>query len=202
MSQSGNFDYILLETTGLADPGNIAPIFWLDNGLGSSIYLDGIVTLVDAANIIKCLEDKTPLLQKEREEEERKKREGPRPEMVTGMEPRERPEEGLTTAHLQISQADVVVVNKADLVGGEEVEKVVGRVRGINGVAKVVVTEHGRVEGGLEGWLLDIRAYETFEGLKTEVKSVLDPVGAFENLSRIPLIISRQYPLLRSNSQL
>ena len=25
MEQRGNFDYILLETTGLADPGNIAP---------------------------------------------------------------------------------------------------------------------------------------------------------------------------------
>src|ERR1700760_2403615 len=42
------FDYILLETTGVADPGNIAPMFWMDEGLGSSIYLDGIVTVVDA----------------------------------------------------------------------------------------------------------------------------------------------------------
>ena len=48
MQKKGAFDYILLETTGLADPGNLAPLFWVDKGLASTIYLDGIVTLVDA----------------------------------------------------------------------------------------------------------------------------------------------------------
>lgn len=41
MEKKGKFDYILLETTGLADPGPIAAMFWLDEGLGSEIYLDG-----------------------------------------------------------------------------------------------------------------------------------------------------------------
>ena len=41
MEKKGKFDYILLETTGLADPGPIASIFWLDDDLGSDIYLDG-----------------------------------------------------------------------------------------------------------------------------------------------------------------
>lgn len=41
MMKKGKFDYILLETTGLADPGPIASMFWLDEGLGSEIYLDG-----------------------------------------------------------------------------------------------------------------------------------------------------------------
>ena len=41
MEKKGKFDYILLETTGLADPGPIASMFWLDEGLGSEIYLDG-----------------------------------------------------------------------------------------------------------------------------------------------------------------
>ncbi len=60
MERRGTFDYILLETTGLADPGNIAPIFWMDEGLGSSIYLDGIVTLVDAKNITRLLDEPAP----------------------------------------------------------------------------------------------------------------------------------------------
>ena len=42
MKRKGKFDYILLETTGLADPGPIAGIFWLDEGLGSEIMLDGM----------------------------------------------------------------------------------------------------------------------------------------------------------------
>ena len=44
MEKKGKFDYILLETTGLADPGPIASMFWLDEGLGSEIYLDGKAT--------------------------------------------------------------------------------------------------------------------------------------------------------------
>ncbi|KAF9195373.1 COBW domain-containing protein 1 [Haplosporangium sp. Z 767] len=56
MKKKGKFDYILLETTGLADPGPIASIFWMDDDLGSDIYLDGIVTLIDSKNVRKELE--------------------------------------------------------------------------------------------------------------------------------------------------
>ncbi|KAF9976575.1 hypothetical protein BGZ73_008246 [Actinomortierella ambigua] len=55
MKKKGKFDYILLETTGLADPAPIAEMFWLDDAIGSDIYLDGIVTLVDARNVRKEL---------------------------------------------------------------------------------------------------------------------------------------------------
>uniref|UniRef100_A0A7N6B037 CobW C-terminal domain-containing protein n=1 Tax=Anabas testudineus TaxID=64144 RepID=A0A7N6B037_ANATE len=41
MEKKGKFDYILLETTGLADPGAVASMFWVDAELGSEIYLDG-----------------------------------------------------------------------------------------------------------------------------------------------------------------
>ncbi|KAI9027190.1 COBW domain-containing protein 6 [Phycomyces nitens] len=58
MEKRGKFDYILLETSGLADPGPIASMFWLDDGLGSEIYLDGIVTLVDAKNIGQYMTEK------------------------------------------------------------------------------------------------------------------------------------------------
>ena len=46
MEKKGKFDYILLETTGLADPGPIAAMFWLDDELGSEIHLDGKVCSV------------------------------------------------------------------------------------------------------------------------------------------------------------
>ncbi|KAM9858261.1 zinc-regulated GTPase metalloprotein activator 1 isoform 2-T3 [Aulostomus maculatus] len=48
MEKKGKFDYILLETTGLADPGAVASMFWVDAELGSDIYLDGIITVIDA----------------------------------------------------------------------------------------------------------------------------------------------------------
>ena len=36
-----HFDYILLETTGVADPLPIARMFWLDEELHSDLILDG-----------------------------------------------------------------------------------------------------------------------------------------------------------------
>lgn len=154
MERRGKFDYILLETTGLADPGNIAPLFWLDNGLGSSIYLDGIVTLVDAANILRSLDDKTVFTGEDRKEGEE-----------------------ITTACLQISHADVIVVNKVDLVTEEQLEEIKSRIAGINGLARILVTERGKVEG-LEGWLLDLKAYEDVGTLVTNIGSTLDPVSS------------------------
>ena len=50
------FEYILIETTGLANPGKIVSIFWLDEALNSSLKLDGVVTVVDARNMDTYLE--------------------------------------------------------------------------------------------------------------------------------------------------
>lgn len=154
MEKRGKFDYILLETTGLANPGNIAPFFWLDDGLGSSIYLDGIVTLVDASNILRSLDEKPDMAE-------------------TG------PEEGETTAHLQIAHADVILINKADLVTNKQLENVRRRVESINGLAKVYVTERGVVgRENLGGWLLDLKAYNDVGNLSVNmIGSKLDPVS-------------------------
>ncbi|KAK9500164.1 hypothetical protein O3M35_001476 [Rhynocoris fuscipes] len=59
MLQRGKFDYILLETTGLADPGPIISTFWLDKELCSDILLDGVVTVVDALNGLKVINEET-----------------------------------------------------------------------------------------------------------------------------------------------
>ncbi|XP_029414253.1 COBW domain-containing protein 2 isoform X4 [Nannospalax galili] len=60
MQKKGKFDYILLETTGLADPGAVASIFWVDAELGSDIYLDGIITVVDSKYGLKHLTEDKP----------------------------------------------------------------------------------------------------------------------------------------------
>ncbi|XP_047555927.1 COBW domain-containing protein 2 isoform X4 [Lutra lutra] len=60
MEKKGKFDYILLETTGLADPGAVASMFWVDAELGVDIYLDGIITVVDSKYGLKHLEEEKP----------------------------------------------------------------------------------------------------------------------------------------------
>lgn len=44
----GSFDYIVLETTGLADPGPIAETFWRNEEWDADVRLDGVVCVVDA----------------------------------------------------------------------------------------------------------------------------------------------------------
>lgn len=149
------FDYILLETTGLADPGNLAPLFWVDEGLGSTIYLDGIVTLVDAKNILMSLDEHVE------GDSNHDSHRGPL----------------LTIAHLQISHADVIVINKSDLVSLEKLKEVKNRIESINGLAKIHITQQGHVTQ-LEGFLLDLHAYDDVQLSDLEEKghSHLDPV--------------------------
>ncbi|EEA21144.1 hypothetical protein EYB26_003686 [Talaromyces marneffei] len=147
MDRRGTFDYILLETTGLADPGNIAPLFWVDDGLGSSIYLDGIVTLVDAKNILRLLDEPAP------EETTATHAGAEHDEDHHGAGP------ALTMAHLQISHADVIVLNKADLATPAELEATRQRIASINGAAKIHVTDHSRTPQ-IEGVVLDLHAYD------------------------------------------
>eukprot|EP01034_Spumella_vulgaris_P026404 gene26404-32982_t len=49
------FDYIIIETTGLANPGPVISTFWTDDGLHSSLKLDGVVCVVDSLNILNYL---------------------------------------------------------------------------------------------------------------------------------------------------
>lgn len=161
MAKKGKFDYILLETTGLADPGNLAPLFWMDAGLGSSLFLDGIVTLVDAKNILRSLDEPDPAVQAG--DHGHADAHGPL----------------MTTAHVQISHADVIVINKADLVDTNELARVRARIESINGLARIHVTAQSTLPQ-LDGVVLDLHAYETAEAVERAVRhshhSHLDPV--------------------------
>jgi G3E family GTPase len=52
---SDKFDYILIEMTGVANPGPVISSFWVDEGLHSSLKLDGIICVVDGFHIKKYL---------------------------------------------------------------------------------------------------------------------------------------------------
>ena len=51
-----NFERIVIETTGLADPGPIMQTLLMDNILASNTRLDGVVTVADAINGTSTLE--------------------------------------------------------------------------------------------------------------------------------------------------
>ncbi|KAM9508279.1 zinc-regulated GTPase metalloprotein activator 1A-like isoform 1-T1 [Guaruba guarouba] len=136
MQRRGKFDYILLETTGLADPGAVASMFWVDSELGSDIYLDGIVSVVDAKHGLQHLTE-------------------------------EKPEGLVNEASRQVALADLIIINKTDLVSEEELNKVRTYVRSINGLGKILETQRSRVD--LSN-VLDLHAFDSLSGISLQKK--------------------------------
>ncbi len=53
-----NFERIVIETTGLADPGPVAQTFFMDDEIAETFLLDSILTLVDAKHAAQQLNDR------------------------------------------------------------------------------------------------------------------------------------------------
>lgn len=53
-----DFDRVVIETTGLADPGPVAQTFFMDDEIAESYLLDSILTLVDAKHAPQQLNDR------------------------------------------------------------------------------------------------------------------------------------------------
>ncbi len=104
VKRAQSFDGILIETTGLADPGPVAQTFFVDADVAAKTKLDSIVTVVDAKHLPQRLKDS-----KEAEE--------------------------------QIAFADVILLNKTDLVSADELKQVERAIRSINAFATIVPTE-------------------------------------------------------------
>ncbi len=131
LAQEQRFDYLLIESTGISEPVPVAQTFTFEdeNGvsLGQVSRLDTMVTVVDAAgflrdyNAAEALQDRGESLG---EEDHR------------------------TVTDLLIDQiefADVIVLNKLDLVSDEQALEVEAIVKALNPGAQVLKTTRGQV---------------------------------------------------------
>jgi G3E family GTPase len=57
MKRKGGFDAIVVETTGLADPGPVAQTFFVDEDVRAKTHLDSVTTVVDAKHLPLRLKD-------------------------------------------------------------------------------------------------------------------------------------------------
>ena len=57
MRRKGGFDAIIVETTGLADPGPVAQTFFVDEEVRARTRLDSVTTVVDAKHVLLRLSD-------------------------------------------------------------------------------------------------------------------------------------------------
>jgi G3E family GTPase len=109
MKRKDKLDGIIVETTGLADPGPVIQTFFVDDEVRERTKLDAVITVADAKHLLARLADS-------HEAEE------------------------------QVAFADVVIVNKTDLVSSDELTSVEGRIRAINPIAKVYTTQRCAVD--------------------------------------------------------
>ncbi|HEY0947657.1 MAG TPA: GTP-binding protein [Opitutaceae bacterium] len=129
-AQADGYDHILVETTGVAEPRGIANLFVRKNLFGRTLSdfatLSSLVSVIDAAHF----------LQEWRRQRGR--------EIVAGGE---RP-----VFELMIEQAecaDVLVVNKCDLVTAADFAELEAILRELNPRAEIVPAEHGQVASEL-----------------------------------------------------
>ncbi|HVK07716.1 MAG TPA: GTP-binding protein [Gemmataceae bacterium] len=134
MKRKDKFDYILIETTGLADPGPVVQTFFFDDEMKEKLRLDGVVTVVDCKHVALHWGD--------REVKE------------------------------QIAFADVVLLNKTDLVPEAEVAVLEHRIQHMNGTARVVRTQKAvtDVNNLLHIHGFNLNRIETIEPKKVEAE--------------------------------
>lgn len=131
MAVGGRFDYLLIECTGISEPLPVAATFYTPVASGHSMEkyaaVDTMVTVVDASSLLENFASSDQLL-------ERKLASTPADER--------------TISHLLVDQiefADVLLLNKADLVSKQDVGKLQTLLGKLNPGAHVVTTMHCQV---------------------------------------------------------
>ncbi|MBY0122826.1 GTP-binding protein [Bacillus sp. S/N-304-OC-R1] len=131
--QAGDIDYILIESTGISEPIPVAQTFtYVDEGLGINLpdycKLDTMVTVVDANRFWHDFASGESLLD--------------RKEAMDEFDTRE----VVDLLIDQIEFANVIILNKADLVDRESVQELTAVLQRLNPDAKIIESSHGQVE--------------------------------------------------------
>jgi G3E family GTPase len=164
LAQENRFDYLVIESTGISEPLPVAETFTFRDENGKSLSdiarLDTMVTVVDARNFLKDYKEADLLLD--------------RGQAVDDSDSR-------TLSDLLVDQvefANVIVLNKTDLVSSEELKTVEGLLLKLNPSANVLKSTHSKVNLGdvldtglfdfekasqAPGWLSVLRGEEASE---------------------------------------
>lgn len=131
LAAEGRFDYLLIESTGVSEPLPVAQTFTFTDENGRSLEeitrLDTMVTVVDAAHFLDQFREAESLKERGQamnEEDER------------------------TIADLLVDQvefANVILLNKVDLVDEDDRLELLGALRALNPSARLIETEHSQV---------------------------------------------------------
>src|SRR6185437_12014807 len=142
------FDRIVIETTGLANPGPVAQTFFVDEAVRDQFALDGIVTLIDSRHFEQQLAESEEV-------------------------------------RTQVAFADVIVLNKVDLVSDEQLALLESHIRSMNAMARIVRGDRkSRAAVAMEA-VLGVGGFDLQRALEYQPKFLLPEYpfewgGAFE----------------------
>lgn len=139
LKRRDKFDHIMIETTGMADPGPVAQTFFMDDELRDSLNLDGVITLVDAKHVLLHIEDSDEVKE-------------------------------------QIAFADVILLNKVDLVSTMELDQLEARIHAMNSAAKIYRTRDAAIDMDK---VLNLGGFDLTRALEVDPK-FLEPEYPFE----------------------
>lgn len=133
LAKENRFDYLLIESTGISEPIPIAQTFTFVNeeeniDLSRFSYIDTMVTVVDSFNFFKDFGSAETLKDIKASDIENDER---------------------TIVNLLVDQiefANVIVLNKTDLVTKTEIELLEASIKKLNPVAKIIHSEKGRIQ--------------------------------------------------------
>ena len=132
LASEGRFDYLLIESTGISEPLPVATTFEFrdenSNSLSDLASLDTMVTVVDAANLVNNYSS-TEFLRDQGES--------------LGQEDQRTVVDLLVE---QIEFANVIILNKIDLVSKEELKAARTIIRSLNVKAKLIETAHAKID--------------------------------------------------------
>lgn len=164
LAEEKKYDYLVIESTGIAEPIPVAETFTFEDENGNSLSqfarLDTMVTVVDGLNFFKDYMEAVGLKERKLEVSQDDER---------------------TITDLLISQiefADVILINKTDLISEEDKLSLTGIVKKLNPRATIHYTTKSQVDlaqildtkkfdfeiaMNLPGWMQEIRGQETKE---------------------------------------
>jgi G3E family GTPase len=160
LAKEGRFDYLLIESTGISEPVPVAQTFSFvdeENGIDLSrfSYVDTMVTVVDCFNFFKDFN--TDELLKDRE--------------LTDIENDFRTIVNLLTD--QIEFANVIILNKTDLVDEDTVGLLKASIKKLNPLAKILTSNFGKIAPKeiLNTGLFDFEEAQSSAGWQKELQS-------------------------------
>nr|WP_299382218.1 GTP-binding protein [Allomuricauda sp.] len=159
LAKENRFDYLLIESTGISEPVPVAQTFSFvdeENGIDLSrfSYIDTMVTVVDAFNFFNDFGSPETLMDRE----------------LTDMDGDDRTIADLLTD--QVEFANVIILNKSDLVTAKELRTLKSAIQKLNPSARIIESTYSKVapEVILNTGLFDYEEAEQSAGWIEELK--------------------------------